>query len=159
MKPRYQARCERELGRLDLQVARGLRDHGVMEQVRIDKWLWAARMFKTRRAATAAVLGGRVHVNGERVKPSKVIRTGDTIDVTIRAERRTLVVTGLAERRGPASDAATMYAETPESLSARERHASERRLSRPVGADLGTRPTKQARRRLDALRRGHRGTR
>jgi ribosome-associated heat shock protein Hsp15 len=159
VKPRYQARCERELGRLDLQVARGLRDHGVMEQVRIDKWLWAARMFKTRRAATAAVLGGRVHVNGERVKPSKVIRTGDTIDVTIRAERRTLVVTGLAERRGPASDAATMYAETPESLIARERHAAERRLSRPVGADLGTRPTKQARRRLDALRRGHRGTR
>ena len=159
MKPRYQARCERELGRLDLQVARGLRDHGVMEQVRIDKWLWAARMFKTRRAATGAVLGGRVHVNGERVKPSKVIRTGDTIDVTIRAERRTLVVTGLAERRGPASDAATMYAETPESLIARERHAAERRLSRPVGADLGTRPTKQARRRLDALRRGHRGTR
>lgn len=159
MKPRYQARCERELGRLDLQVARGLRDHGVMEQVRIDKWLWAARMFKTRRAATGAVLGGRVHVNGERVKPSKVIRTGDTIDVTIRAERRTLVVTGVAERRGPASDAATMYAETPESLIARERHAAERRLSRPVGADLGTRPTKQARRRLDALRRGHRGTR
>jgi ribosome-associated heat shock protein Hsp15 len=159
VKPRYQARCERELGRLDLQVARGLRDHGVMEQVRIDKWLWAARMFKTRRAATGAVLGGRVHVNGERVKPSKVIRTGDTIDVTIRAERRTLVVTGVAERRGPASDAATMYAETPESLIARERHAAERRLSRPVGADLGTRPTKQARRRLDALRRGHRGTR
>jgi ribosome-associated heat shock protein Hsp15 len=159
VKPRYQARCELELGCLDLQVARELRDHGVMEQVRIDKWLWAARMFKTRRAATGAVLGGRVHVNGERVKPSKVIRTGDTIDVTIRAERRTLVVSGVAERRGPASDAATMYAETPESLIARERHAAERRLSRPLGADLGTRPTKQARRRLDALRRGHRRTR
>ena len=116
-------------------------------------------MFKTRRAATGAVLGGRVHVNGERVKPSKVIRTGDTIEVTVRTVRRTLVVTGVAERRGPASDALTMYAETPESLIARERHAAERRLSRPVGADLGTRPTKQARRRLDALRRGHRRTR
>ena len=134
-------------------------DHGAVDQVRIDKWLWAARMFKTRTAASGAVLGGRVHVNGERVKPSKLIRTGDTIDVTIRADRRTLVVMELAERRGPASDAVTMYAETPESLSARERHAAERRLSRPVGADLGTRPTKQARRRLDALRRGHRGTR
>jgi ribosome-associated heat shock protein Hsp15 len=130
-----------------------------MEQVRIDKWLWAARMFKTRSAATEAVLGGRVHVNGERVKPSKSIRTGDTIDVTIRADRRTLVVTELADRRGPASDAVTMYAETPESLIARERNAAERRLSRPVGSDLGARPTKQARRRLDALRRGHRRAR
>jgi ribosome-associated heat shock protein Hsp15 len=116
-------------------------------------------MFKTRTAATRAVLGGRVHVNGERAKPSKLIRTGDTIGVTIRADRRTLVVIEVAERRGPASDAATMYAETPESLIARERHAAERRLSRPVGADLGARPTKQARRRLDALRRGHRRAR
>ena len=130
-----------------------------MDQVRIDKWLWAARMFKTRSAATAAVLGGRVHVNGERVKPPKVIRTGDTIDVTRRADRRTLVVTALAERRGPGRDALTLYEETPESGIARERHAAERRLSRPVGADLGTRPTKQARRRLDALRRGQRHTR
>jgi len=130
-----------------------------MDHVRIDKWLWAARMFRTRTAAAGAVLGGRVHVNGERVKPSKAIRTGDTIEVTIRADRRTLVVTGVSERRGPASDAVTMYAETPESLLARERQAAERRLARPIGADLGTRPTKQARRRLDALRRGHRRTR
>ena len=130
-----------------------------MDQVRIDKWLWAARMFKTRSAATAAVLGGRVHVNGERVKPSKAVRTGDTIDVTIKTFRRTLIVTGVAERRGPASDALMLYEETPESLTARELHAAERRLSRPLGADLGTRPTKQARRRLDALRRGRRGTR
>jgi ribosome-associated heat shock protein Hsp15 len=130
-----------------------------VDQVRIDKWLWAARMFKTRNAASGAVLGGRVHVNGERVKPSKVIRAGDTIEVTIRTVRRTLVVTEVAQRRGPASDALTMHAETPESLIARELHAAERRLSRPLGADRGARPTKQARRRLDALRRGQRGTR
>ena len=127
--------------------------------MRIDKWLWAARMFKTRSAATGAVLGGRVHVNGERVKPSKVIRTGDTIELTLRTVRRTLVVTGVAERRGPANEASTLYEETPESLAAREQLAAERRLSRPFGADLGARPTKQARRRLDALRRGQRRTR
>jgi ribosome-associated heat shock protein Hsp15 len=134
-------------------------DHGVVNQVRIDKWLWAARLFKTRNAATEAVLGGRVHVNGERVKPSKVVRAGDTIEVTSRTVRRTLDVTGVAERRGPASVAATMYAETPESRAAREQYAKERQLARPLGADLGTRPTKQARRRLDALRRAQRRSR
>jgi ribosome-associated heat shock protein Hsp15 len=125
-------------------------------QVRIDKWLWAARLFKTRTAATEAVLGGRVHVNGERAKPSKVVRAGDIIEVTMRTVRWTLAVTGVAERRGPASVAATMYTETPDSRAAREQQALERRLARPLGADLGARPTKQARRRLDALRRGKR---
>ena len=128
----------------------------IVNQVRIDKWLWAARFFKTRGVATEAVLGGRVHINGERVKPSKVVRTGDTVEVTIGMARWTVAVTALAERRGPASVAATMYAETPESRAAREQHALERRLARPLGADVGPRPTKQARRRLDALRRARR---
>ena len=128
----------------------------VVDQVRIDKWLWAARFFKTRSAATEAVLGGRVHVNGERVKPSKVVGAGDTVEVTIGTVRRTVAVIDVAERRGPASAAATLYAETPESLAAREQHGLERRLARPLGADLGARPTKQARRRLDALRRAQR---
>lgn len=130
-----------------------------MDQVRVDKWLWAARVYKTRNAATEAVLGGRVHVNGERVKPSKAVRVGDTIEVTIGMVRRTLAVTGVAERRGPASVAATMYDETPSSRAAREQYLQERRLSRPLGADLGERPTKQARRRLDALRRAQRRAR
>ena len=130
-----------------------------MNQVRIDKWLWAARLFKTRNAATEAVLGGRVHVDGERVKPSKAVRPGDTIELTIGMVRRTLAVTGVAERRGPASVAATLYVETPESLAAREQYANEWRLARPFGADLGGRPTKQARRRLDALRRAQRRAR
>jgi ribosome-associated heat shock protein Hsp15 len=132
---------------------------GVVNQTRIDKWLWAARLFKTRSAATEAVLGGRVHLDGERVKPSKAVRAGDTIEVTIGMDRRTLAVTGVAERRGPASVAATMYTETPESLAAREQSANERKLTRPLGADLGARPTKQARRRLDALRRAQRRAR
>jgi ribosome-associated heat shock protein Hsp15 len=123
-----------------------------MNEVRIDKWLWAARFFKTRGAATEAVLGGRVHVNGERAKPSKPVRAGDTIEVTIGTVRRAVAVIEVAERRGPASVAATMYAETAESLAAREKQALERRLARPPGADLGARPTKQARRRLDSLR-------
>jgi ribosome-associated heat shock protein Hsp15 len=128
----------------------------VVDDVRIDKWLWAARFFKTRGAATEAVLGGRVHVNGERAKPSKAVRVGDTIEVTIGTVRRTLAVTEVAERRGPASVAATLYAETPESRAAREQQTSERRLARPLGADLGPRPTKQARRLLDALRQAQR---
>jgi ribosome-associated heat shock protein Hsp15 len=131
----------------------------VVNQVRIDKWLWAAGFFKTRGAATEAVLGGRVRVNGERAKPSKPVRAGDTVEVTIGTVRRAVAVIEVAERRGPASVAATMYAETPESLAAREQHALERRLARPLGADLGTRPTKQARRRLDALRQARRRSR
>ena len=125
----------------------------VMEQVRIDKWLWAARFFKTRGAATEAVLGGRVHVNGVRVKPAKDVRPSDTVEVTIGALRWTVVVAGVTDKRGPASVARTLDEETPESAAAREQRRLELRLSRPPGADLGARPTKQARRRLDALRR------
>ncbi len=102
------------------------------------------------------VLGGRVRVNGERAKPSKPVRVGDTVDLTIGTVRRTVAVIEVAERRGPASVAATLYAETLESRAAREQHALERQLARPLGADLGARPTKQSRRRLDALRRAER---
>jgi len=128
-----------------------------VEQVRIDKWLWAARFYKTRGAATEAVLGGLVQVNGQRVKPSKETRAGDRIEVRVGHVQRTVVVVGVAERRGPASVAATLYEETPESVAAREQAALERRTAPPpLGADLGARPTKQARRRLDALRKAQR---
>ena len=127
-----------------------------MEQVRVDKWLWAARFFKTRSAATQAVLGGRAHVNGVRVKPSHEVRRGDTVDVTTRAEKRTVDVAGIADRRGSAAAAAALYVETPESISAREQAAIQRRLSAPPGMTLGGRPTKLDRRRLDALRRAQR---
>ena len=127
-----------------------------VERVRIDKWLWAARFFKTRAAATEAVLGGHVQVGGERVKPAKEIRVGDTVGIRRGELRWTVVVAGIADRRGPASIAAALYEETPDSLAERERQRLERRLTRPLGADLGARPTKQARRRIDALRRGER---
>lgn len=127
-----------------------------MEQVRIDKWLWAARFFKTRSAASDAVAGGQVHVGGDRVKPAKEVRVGDTLEIRREDVRWTVVVAALADKRGPASVAATLYEETPESVEARERHRLERRLAQPLGADLGARPTKQARRRLEALRRNAR---
>jgi ribosome-associated heat shock protein Hsp15 len=124
-----------------------------MDSVRIDKWLWAARFFKTRSAATEAVAGGRVHVEDERVKPAKEVRVGDRLVVTVAGDRRTVVVRGLAEKRGPAAAAAELYDETAESIELRQQRAAERRLARPLGADLGARPTKQDRRRLEALRR------
>jgi ribosome-associated heat shock protein Hsp15 len=127
-----------------------------LDHVRIDKWLWAARFFKTRSAATDAVAGGRVEVNGVRAKPAKEIRADDVVDVRVGTVRWTVVVNAVADKRGPAAAAAALYDETPESVEARERHALDRRLARPLGADLGERPTKQARRRLDALRRAQR---
>jgi len=127
-----------------------------VDQVRIDKWLWAARFFKTRSLATEAVLGGRVHVNGARVKPAKEVRAGDTVEVTTAGMKRTVVVAALSDKRGPASVAQTLYEETPESVVERERQTAERRLARPLGADLGARPTKLDRRRLEALRRAQR---
>src|SRR5205823_6516617 len=120
--------------------------------VRIDKWLWAARFFKTRAAATEAVLGGRVRVNGIRVKPAKELHAADIVEVRIDELRRTLLVKGLAEKRRPARVTADLYEETAESIAEREQRVAERRL-RPLGADLSRRPTKQARRRLDAVRR------
>jgi ribosome-associated heat shock protein Hsp15 len=129
-----------------------------MERTRIDRWLWAARFFKTRAAATEAVAGGHVQVNGSRVKPARDVVVGDRLEIRRAEERFTVVVTGLADRRGPAAVAATLYAETPESAAERQRRRDERRLARPLGADLVARPTKRDRRRLDALRRGRRSS-
>jgi ribosome-associated heat shock protein Hsp15 len=127
-----------------------------MNGVRIDKWLWAARFFKTRGMASEAVLGGRVHVNGERVKPSKLVRSKDVLEITKGTERWTVAVEQLAERRGSAKIAETLYTETDQSRAERAQQALTRRFARALGSDLGARPTKQARRRLDSLRRGRR---
>ena len=127
-----------------------------MERVRIDKWLWAARFFKTRTAATEAVAGGHVKVNGERAKPSREVVVGERVEVRTSTERWTVDVRALAERRGSAAAARALYEETPESATARGQRRLEAKSSRPLGADLGGRPTKRDRRRLDALRRGRR---
>lgn len=115
--------------------------------MRIDKWLWAARLVKTRSLAADAVKGGRVHVNGQAAKPSRDVVPGDRIELTIGQLRMEVIVRGTAERRGPAREAALLYEETDESRAARDRFAAERRLSRP--ADLGARPTKRDRRRYE----------
>ncbi|MBW3609603.1 MAG: RNA-binding S4 domain-containing protein [Actinobacteria bacterium] len=128
-----------------------------MDGVRIDKWLWAARFFKTRTLAADAVKGGRVELGGARVKASKEVVAGDELRITIGQVRRTVIVRGVSDKRGPAKVAATLYEETPQSVAARELAAEQRRLqSPPPGADLGMRPTKRDRRRLDSARGGRR---
>jgi len=122
------------------------------ERVRLDKWLWAARFFKTRGLATEAVQGGRVHVEGARAKPAREVRVGEKVEVTIGPVVRTVVVRALSDRRGPASEAARLYEETEASRERRERQAAERRAAPPPGADLGARPTKRDRRRIEAIR-------
>ena len=128
-----------------------------MDAVRIDKWLWAARFFKTRALATDAVLGGHVHLNGVRVKPAKDVRAGDMLQIRIGTTEWIVEVRGVAEKRGPATVARELYEETPESAATREQQRLQRRLApQPLGADLGARPTKLDRRRLDALRKAQR---
>ncbi len=119
--------------------------------MRIDRWLWTARLFKTRGLAAEAVRGGRVHVNGVAAKPSREIGPGDRLEVTIGSLRRTVIVRGGAERRVSAAEAAALYEETAESIAERERQSEVRRLAGPL--DLGRRPTKRDRRRYDSGRR------
>jgi ribosome-associated heat shock protein Hsp15 len=116
--------------------------------MRVDKWLWTARLFKTRGLAAEAVRGGRVHINGATAKPSREVSAGDEIAVTLGPVRRTVIVRGVAERRVSAVEATKLYDETEESVAARERQAELRRLAGPV--DVGGRPTKRDRRRFDA---------
>jgi ribosome-associated heat shock protein Hsp15 len=116
------------------------------EQVRIDKWLWAARFFKTRSAAAQAVGGGKVHANGGRVKPSKDVRLGDVLNIRCGEIEFVVVVRGLSGRRGPAVVARTLYEETEESIQARERQREDRRLLGPGAIAPPKRPSKRDRR-------------
>jgi ribosome-associated heat shock protein Hsp15 len=120
-------------------------------RVRIDKWLWAARFFKTRSLATEAVQGGRVQVDGAGVKPAREVRVGETVSVTVGQTTTTVVVKALGDKRGSAAQAALLYDETPESVLARERRREERRIAPPPGADLAGRPSKRDRRRIEAM--------
>jgi ribosome-associated heat shock protein Hsp15 len=127
-------------------------------RVRLDKWLWAARFYKTRSLATEAVAGGKVDVNGERAKPAKPIKTGDEIRLRLAPYEHVLIVRALSERRGPASVAQTLYDETPESRAERERLSAQLKLSPAafVYEEKG-RPTKKDRRDLSSFRDRNRG--
>jgi ribosome-associated heat shock protein Hsp15 len=116
---------------------------------RIDKWLWAARFYKTRSQATEAVDGGKVEVNGARVKPAKDLRVGDELRIRLGPYEHVIIVRELAERRGPARVAQALYVETPESIAARERLREQHRLAPAmfVYEEKG-RPTKKDRRAL-----------
>jgi ribosome-associated heat shock protein Hsp15 len=121
------------------------------EPMRIDKWLWASRLSKTRAIAAEAVKDGRVKVNGVAAKPSKEVKPGDQLELRTGPVRVNVVVRGTAPRRGPASEAQLLYEESAESVEARLRHAEERRLARQEGGE-GGRPTKRDRRRLEQVK-------
>ena len=120
------------------------------DRIRIDKWLWAARFFKTRSLATDEVQAGRVLIAGQTVKASREVRVGDTIEVWQAKIRRVVMITGLSGQRGSATQAALLYTETAESIAHRAAIAEQRRLSpEPAQAIEHGRPTKRDRRQLD----------
>lgn len=116
--------------------------------MRIDKWLWAARFYKTRSLATQAVDAGRVTVDGARVKPARDVRPGDRLEIRLGEAEWTLVVRGLSTQRGPAPAAQALYAEAPASLARRQQQAAERPLKASPEAAIKGRPSKRDRRRI-----------
>lgn len=119
------------------------------DSVRIDKWLWAARFFKTRSMATDAVDGGKVRLNGERIKPARSVKIGDTLDIDNGSTEWEVVVRGLADKRGSATIAQTLYSETEQSIARRQQKAEQRKFFREPGESIKGRPTKRDRRLLD----------
>jgi ribosome-associated heat shock protein Hsp15 len=122
-------------------------------RVRIDKWLWAARFFKTRALAAEAIAGGKVSMQGGRVKPARPLHVGDEISIRHGPFEHVVSVRALSARRGPASVAATLYEETPDSLAARQKLAEQLRIAPAalVYEEKG-RPTKRDRREIERWR-------
>ena len=116
--------------------------------IRVDKWLWAARFFKTRSLAAAAIAGHKIKCNGEAVKPARPLRIGDTLDIVTGDTRTVLTVLGMNEQRRPAAEARLLYEETAESIAQRQRLSELKRLAPTPGADLKGRPTKRAGRQI-----------
>jgi ribosome-associated heat shock protein Hsp15 len=122
--------------------------------LRIDKWLWAARFFKTRSIAADAVEGGKAKLNDQHVKPAKTIRIGDMLDIAIGDQQWTVVVRGINAQRRPASEARLLFEETAESLARRLRALELRKLAPAPGADLRGRPSKRDARLIRRFERG-----
>jgi len=120
--------------------------------IRLDKWLWAARFFKTRAVAAQAIAGGKVEVNDVRAKPAKLLHLGDRLRVRRGPYLYLLTVRVLSDRRGPPAQAATLYEEDPEGKAARERLAHQLRIAPPPAFEGKGRPTKRDRRELERLR-------
>jgi ribosome-associated heat shock protein Hsp15 len=116
------------------------------EPIRIDKWLWAARFFKTRSLAAEAVTGGKIEVNGARAKPSRIMRLGDKLNIRRGLYEWTVVVKGLTKLRGPAAEAQVLYEETEESIRKREAISAQLRFERPLEFNIPGRPSKKDRR-------------
>lgn len=112
--------------------------------LRIDKWLWAARFFKTRSLAAAAIEGGKVRLNGGHPKASREVRAGDELDLSTGEQRWSVIVRGINAQRRPAPEARLLYEETVESQARRARETEMRRLAPTPGADIKGRPTKRA---------------
>ena len=119
-----------------------------LERLRIDKWLWAARFFKTRSLATEAIHAGHIMLNGNTVKPARELRPGDMLELAIGEEKWMVEVLGLNDLRRPASEAQQLYAETAESRERRAAAKEAHRLAPTPGSDLRGRPTKKARRQI-----------
>jgi ribosome-associated heat shock protein Hsp15 len=116
------------------------------QQIRIDKWLWAARFFKTRSLAAEAVSGGKIEVNGARAKPSKSVRLGDRLNIRRGAYEWTVIVTGVVKLRGPAAEAQLLYEESEESKTKRDNAIAQLKLERPPEFHPSGRPSKKERR-------------
>jgi len=124
-----------------------------MERLRIDKWLWAARFYKTRSLATEEIDKGRVAINGLEAKPAREVKVGDTVAIRREGLTRTVLVKAISHVRGPAPVAQQLYEETAESLQERERAAEQRRYAREPSLSIEHgRPTKRGRRELDEAR-------
>lgn len=121
--------------------------------MRVDRWLWVARFYKTRSLASAEVDGGHVEVNGERAKPAKQIKPGDVLRIRLNQNTWVVTVRALSERRGPASEARLLYEEDAASRAERDRLAEQRRLAPPPAYEEGGRPSKRDRRVLQRVRR------
>lgn len=128
-----------------------MKEYEALERLRLDKWLWAARFFKTRALASEAVDGGRVQWNGQRVKPAREVKPGDRLDILAGEQHWTVLVLTLNPRRGPAAEARLMYEETPDSAAARIQAQEVRKIAPEPAQAIHGRPTKRDRRQLDRL--------